>query len=1160
MPRPPKAPTAPDSRAASLREALEPLIAGFCRTDWGKSPAQIGNAFGPALASVTSLLARQLSRPLLAVLPGPAARDSLLMDLDVFDPEMEVIDLPTEELRGERRAQKLADWLPSLRSLLALPKNQPALVCATLPALVSPLPDDRNLRESMLTLKVGQEYGPQKLEALLDSNGYEPVPEIEFPGQFSRRGGIFDLWPHAEPAPIRLDFFGDDIEEIRSFDVATQRSLARMKTISFPLLSASAGEGNDAHDEEYLGGLLTYLPPDTMPLFIERRESLLRLEGMRPFMRGKEKSARLGALDTLFNQVPRIEVDGSSFMERRGAINLDLTAIPRLSGGTDAGMRVLNELIKDGLQIELHCGSSGEVQRLEAVLQSHGVAMAGLELLPSEISASFKLPKSGLAIVSGADLLGKERLRHGVLADEESLASLPHRAIDDFVSLDTGDFVVHVEHGIARYKGIEELRSPDGSRGEFLNLEFEGGTEIHVPVTNADVVQKYIGTRGLAPKLSKYQGKGWSEKKARVQSAVLQLAADMLRLQALRLTESGYAYPAADEMVHDFVESFPYRDTPDQEKAWDDIQRDMTSARPMDRLLCGDVGFGKTEVAMRAAFRAATAGRQVAVLVPTTVLCQQHLISFRERMKDYPVRVEMLSRFRTPAEQQATIRRLRSGECDIVIGTHRLVSPDVGFKDLGLFIIDEEQRFGVEHKESIKKLRETVDVLTLSATPIPRTLHMALLGLRDISTLTTPPQHRHPVETQAKKWNDTFIAEAIRAELAREGQIYFVHNRVQDIKDIAARIATMVPEARVAVGHGQMPERELEAVMMRFIRHEIDVFVCTTIIESGIDVRAANTMFIDQANRYGLADLHQLRGRVGRYKHRAYCYLILPNEGNVKELAEKRLRALLQHTSLGSGFHIAMRDLEIRGAGNIIGHEQSGHIASVGYDLYCQMLERAVRQLKGGRVINEVETYLDLDVNLVLPRNYIKDKTQRAQAYRLMARCRSTAQADAVRIELKDRYGKLPAQAETFLTASLVRHRIGQLGIHAVTTGRGLKDLPAFFKFKAISANATYVRLKDAVPGLRLIDESTLALPMGRGLDRADDQLKYLYNLTQSLVHKGIVMNPEDVEAPPEDSDSSEGRANKAPARSAKSAPVEATTPATAAAGPKVRVKPRRQS
>jgi len=1099
-------------------ESIRRAVVALCKQDWGQSPAQIGNASGPGAAMVIEAMARERKAPIFVVVPGPQQRDGIAMDLEVFRPDIPLIEVPPEELKSIRSQEAMAEWLPVLRELVSLPKNKPAVILAVLPSLLTPLPDEKLLVNSSFTLRAGQTIKPGELAKQLDSYHFERVADVENPGQFARRGGVFDLWPHAEEHPIRLDFFGDEIDSLKTFDPDTQRSVASMQTISFPLVPLTERDLGDT-----LSGLLNYIPAGALPVLVDRRESLLRLNSLKPFWKAKNEKPRVDAIEEMLHGTPRAELTASPVMDRQGALNLNVSEYTPAPGGASAAADSIQEVLRQVARIDVHAGSKGEAKRIAEALESHGIESdlifseadeptgKAVRIVPTEISGSIIATlgegksKHGHAMLSGADLFGKQRLRRGLKNDELSLESVHHRAIEDFVRLDTGDYVVHTQHGIARYKGTEEMRTPDGQRGEFLRLEFDGGTEIHVPVANADLVQKYIGSRGVAPKLSRYNSKSWGEKKRAVQESILRLAAEMLEIQALRASESGFAYPRGGEMLHDFVESFPYRDTPDQEQAWADIQGDMEAKRPMDRLLCGDVGFGKTEVAMRAAFKAVLAGKQVAMLAPTTVLVQQHLLSFRERMASYPVTIEGLSRFQTKHQQDATIRKARAGKVDIVIGTHRILSKDVGFHDLGLMIVDEEQKFGVEHKERTKSFRNTVDILTLSATPIPRTLHMALLGIRDITSLTTPPQFRQPVQTSMMRWNENAIREALQHELARDGQVFFLHNRVSDIQDIAATVKRLVPQAEVVYGHGQMPERQLEKTMMKFVNGDADILVSTTIIESGIDVPRANTIFINHANRFGLAELHQLRGRVGRAKHRAYCYLMLPPDQVTSEISEKRLRAILEHSRLGSGFHIAMRDLEIRGAGNIIGNEQSGHIASIGYDLYCRMLERAVTQLRGGEVASEVETTLDIDLDSVLPPSYVKDEAQRVQVYRLIAQTANPVEADAAREILRDRFGKPPKVIEQMLQAAVVRHRLGQLGISSVSVGNNLKDSPGFFRFRAISPNATVLKLQKLAPKARAVDGRTIALPMGRGLDDPRDQLRYLYNMLQMAVSRGIL-------------------------------------------------------
>jgi transcription-repair coupling factor (superfamily II helicase) len=621
----------------------------------------------------------------------------------------------------------------------------------------------------------------------------------------------------------------------------------------------------------------------------------------------------------------------------------------------------------------------------------------------------------GMVVLGDHELFQREQAR--VILPRRQLES---RAIDSFLDLQEDDLVVHLSHGIARFRGMHTLEK-NGQTEEHLILEFSGGTRVYVPASKIDLVQKYVGGAKSEPELSKLGGVGWQKKKDRVQAAVFDLASEMLQLQALRESKPGFAFPGDSDWQREFDAAFPYQETPDQLTTIAEIKRDMEKHRPMDRLICGDVGYGKTELAMRGAFKCIDNGKQVAVLVPTTVLAEQHFRTFSQRMAEYPFTIEAISRFRSAGEQRKIIKRLQEGKIDIVIGTHRIVSSDVQFKDLGLVIIDEEQRFGVEHKEKLKKLRETVDVLTLTATPIPRTLHLSLLGIRDISNLETPPQGRLAIETRIVRFDPQLIRHAIMRELNREGQVYFVHNRVQNIHDITAKLKQIVPEANFAVAHGQMSEDELEDAMVRFVQRKADILVATTIIESGLDIPNANTMFINQADNYGLADLHQLRGRVGRYKHRAYAYMLLDGEKAVTPNASRRLKAIEEFTELGAGFKIAMRDLEIRGAGNILGTQQSGHIAAVGYELYCQLLENAVRGLKNMPVKTHLEVNIDLPWPAVLPRDYVPGQKQKIEVYRRLSRIRRVERLNDFKNEMRDRFGPIPEPVEWLLRLAELR-------------------------------------------------------------------------------------------------------------------------------------------
>jgi transcription-repair coupling factor (superfamily II helicase) len=662
------------------------------------------------------------------------------------------------------------------------------------------------------------------------------------------------------------------------------------------------------------------------------------------------------------------------------------------------------------------------------------------------------------------------------------------RPVDSFLDLKVGDYVVHVSHGIAKFTGIQSLLR-DGKNEEFLTLRFADEATLHVPATRVNLIQKYVGGFAGTPSLSRLGSGVWEKQKGRVKEAVLDMAAELVEVQAARAKEVGTAFPADTHWQREFEAEFPYQPTEDQVTAAVEIKSDMTRPRPMDRLLCGDVGYGKTEMAMRAAFKAAEYGKQVAVLVPTTVLAEQHERSFRERMKSYPFAIEGVSRFKSTREVKDTLKRAEAGEVDILIGTHRLLSKDVKFADLGLVIVDEEQRFGVLHKERLKQMRRTVDVLTMSATPIPRTLSMSLLGLRDISSLTTAPQDRRSVVTEVMNYDPNRVKLALQRELQREGQVYFVHNRVHSILETAENVQRLVPEARIIVGHGQMPDEQLEDIMLKFVRHEADILVCTTIIESGLDIPNANTIIIDNADRFGLSELHQLRGRVGRYKHRAYCYLLLPADRTVTPVAQKRLKAIEEYSHLGSGFKIAMRDLELRGAGNILGPEQSGHIAAVGYEMYCQLLEEATRELK--QEVKEVtpEAHVEIGVAEVIPRTYIPGDRARLDVYRRLTRCTSVHMISQLKQDTVDAYGAAPRQFEVLLAMTELKLLAGHFGITKLLR----QDVDVVF---TVRDAAKVQRGLESAPGrVTLIDEKTVYLRMPPVFNEPETLLMTLRNL-----------------------------------------------------------------
>ncbi|MBC8289876.1 MAG: transcription-repair coupling factor, partial [Planctomycetes bacterium] len=696
--------------------------------------------------------------------------------------------------------------------------------------------------------------------------------------------------------------------------------------------------------------------------------------------------------------------------------HLQVESIEKFTGPRAEVLSELEEVVGRDERVLIACHNEGEVERLGELLNEKTPGLADrVTLCTGRVAAGFRLVPQGLIVLSDHELFNRTEVRR-----TPKRRRVETRAIDSFIELKERDLVVHVSHGIGRFHGMKLIET-DGEQEEHLELEFRNNVRLYVPVSLIHLIQKYVGGQKTAPELSVVGGSSWAKKKARVADAVADLASDMIKLQAQRQNKPGLACPPDSHWVKEFGAAFPYAETPDQLRAIEDCRGDLEQTRPMDRLICGDVGYGKTEVALRAAFKMIDAGRQVAVLVPTTVLAEQHYRSFSERMAEFPITIESLSRFKTKKEQRKVVEGLKAGTVDLVIGTHRLVSKDVSFKDLGLLVIDEEQRFGVEVKEALKHLRLEIDVLTLSATPIPRTLHLSLLGIRDISNLTTAPEERLAVTTRLSRWDGELIRSAIVREMNRNGQVYFVHNRVHNIHEIEDRLTEIVPEATFDVLHGQMNPNDLEAAMMRFVRRETDVLIATTIIESGVDIPNANTMFIHQPNIYGLADLHQLRGRVGRYKHRAYCYLLLEEGKTVTPAAAKRLKAIEEFSELGAGFKIAMRDLEIRGAGNILDTEQSGHIASVGYELYCQLLENAVRTQKDAPPREDGHVTIDLPVTAFIPSSYVPPGRPKIEVYRRLSSQETIEGLRDFEVELRDRFGPLPDEATRLLLRQEVK-------------------------------------------------------------------------------------------------------------------------------------------
>jgi transcription-repair coupling factor (superfamily II helicase) len=984
----------------------------------GVRPVAFSHVTEPAQPFLVAGIATEIRKTLWVLCPSVRSQESLYESLlnwepnALFLPEAEFAAveniLPDPELGAERLA---------LLNRVQREKG-PHLIVATRAALDQPAPDPAALNAAVLVLRRGKQAPLEKTIEGLVAVGYDRVAQVTTRGQFAVRGGILDLFSWQAPRPVRIEYFGDDIESLREFDVDTQTSIRNLQSVEI-LLEAADNQSAAVRDFVATDHLQIEIEPDG-----ETSEGILIGEG---WLGGNDVEDFRGAFDQC--DIGDFAVGDFMLVEAKRA-----QFAARLRDWRAASFQIL-----------IYFQTEGEIERFREIM---GETIAGIELLEGTLPRGFVFPDGKLVVLSGAELFGRYTT-HGRRRLQRAEQQSRNRAQIDFSELNEGDFVVHLEHGVGRFLQLTRVPSPAGEMQEALALEFANDSRLYVPLEQAYLVSRYVGVGKKSPPLSSLADAKWARAKKNAVASIFDYAGKMLAVQAERETQLGHAFGPDTKWQREFEHSFPFRETPDQLTAITATKNDMELARSMDRLICGDVGFGKTEVAIRAAFKAVMEGKQVALLAPTTVLAQQHFETFRQRMLDYPVRIEMLSRFRSQGEQKKVLQLLREGGVDIVIGTHRLISGDVVFKDLGLVVIDEEQRFGVLHKEKFKELFKLVDVLTLSATPIPRTLYLSLVGVKDMSTIETPPLNRLPVETVVCGYDERIIRDAINRELDRQGQVYFLHNRVQSIEKMRDKIAELCPRARVEFGHGQMSADELESVMARFVAGKIDVLVCTTIIESGLDIPNANTIVIDRADRFGLADLYQLRGRVGRAEHKAYAYLMLPREMMTVGAARKRINAIKQYSSLGAGFRIAMRDLEIRGAGSILGTAQSGHIMAVGFDLYCQLLKQAVAQLKGEKSRARLEVELRLDfvatneaefvktgpetrVPAFIPTSYVADPTLRIQAYRHLAEITTREQLDRLRKEWRDRFGKFPVAVDNLLLLSEIKLSAAKAGLTRV--------------------------------------------------------------------------------------------------------------------------------
>ena len=965
--------------------------------------AESSHAF---LAALVCLAARDRNQPRLwLVCDVPRHRERLAAEMELWG--VNALVLPDPPAAGSDGTladpESAAEWFAVLEILARA--DACTVLCGS-DAFAGKAPSPAALRSSRTTLKPATQLDPAELAKTLTDNGYQRVPTVAARGQFAVRGGILDLFAWQAAKPLRLEFFDTELESIREFDLDSQASTHKLPEADL-LLAEPATEATVA-DYRRAGDLVVSLGAEIALPDVRIVEGAARFNAEEDF-----------TLATFGSPLGTFEAGDFVLEELR----------------RDHFFRQLNDWRRDGWEVAMVFSNNGERERFAELAGKDLERDLGLVPLRGELVAGFTVPLTKLAVLSSSELFGRYRTpgtaRRSTL--DKARTARARATLDE---MDEGDLVVHYEYGIARFRGIQQ-----GDDGEEMVLEYRDGGLLGVPLEQAHLVGKYIGIGGKAPDLNKLGGAAWKTARKAAEKSILDYAAQLLRVQAERQHEPGFAHPPDSKWMWEFERSFHYTETPDQRRAIEETKHDLESPRPMDRLICGDVGFGKTEVAIRAAFKAITSGKQAAILVPTTVLAEQHWRTFRERMSDYPIRVELLNRFRTPAEIRDTIAGLADGSVDLVIGTHRLISGDVHFKDLGLVVVDEEQRFGVAHKEKFKQLFRQVDVLTLSATPIPRTLYMALMGARDMSTIDTPPPNRVPVATTVCAYDERVIRDAIRREMKRGGQVFFLHNRVKSIEQTAARIRELVPEARIVIGHGQMDKDDLELVMHTFVTGQADVLLATTIIETGIDIPNANTILIDRADRFGLADLYQLRGRVGRAGEQAYAILLLPRDLMTVGDARKRIHAIKQYTALGSGFKIAMRDLEIRGAGNLLGTKQSGQISQIGFELYCQLLRQSVERLKGrqdaphGEATFKADFIIPTEAGFLnrpaaadpqslpafLPASWLEDTRVRIAAYRELAEAVTDKAVDALEESWRDRFGRLPEPAANLLQIARIK-------------------------------------------------------------------------------------------------------------------------------------------
>ncbi len=1145
--------------SASRQTAFQDLLRRLTRGEPG--PFSVSGLVPTAKALYLALLYQATEKPLLVIVDGNKQAESLIEAVETFlDLLIDSRDLPAPQLIPALDVlphQRLSPHSEiAERRAIGLWRMATQRVPITITPIASALLRTETAefyRQLALNVRVGEEIPLADLIQHLETIGYKNREPVEMVGEFSLRGGILDVFPAEASKPVRIEFYGDEVESIRRFDVETQRSILKVNAAHLlplveypksPDLLRQLAEAAENSDEM---NMALAMPGDAfpgweylVPVVRPRSESILTLASDALIVLD-EPAAIVSAAERLWKRLDAPdrpapiepeknfarweELESSLLSHTRIAfqeldLHLDSPAGPSPEDGTlvpiastavyiptrpsltfNGNMQIAvgeaQNLVKEGKRVAFFAASTGELERLADVLEEYSVpyqlgiesaegrsslserayhagAVSSTYLIKGNVRHGAVLPESGLAILGCEDLFETSEL----IAKQPSKSALAAFAAD-IADLKPGDFVVHTTHGVGQFLGIREIVQAD-QKGDFMVIEYAAEAKLYVPLTRLDLVQKYRGAGESKPSLDRLGGATWSKTKSRVKAKMRDMADELLKLYAQRRLAQGFAFSSDSNWQREFEDAFEYAPTPDQVRAVVQIKSDMENEQPMDRLLCGDVGYGKTEVAMRAAFKALGDGKQVAILAPTTVLSFQHYETFRRRFASFPVRIDLVSRFRTNKEIKQTLEDLSDGKVDILIGTHRLLSKDVRFHDLGLLVIDEEQRFGVKHKERLKELKHNVDVLTMSATPIPRTLHMSLLGLRDMSVIETPPKDRLTINTVVAHFNQDLIKNAIEQEVGRQGQVYFVHNRVDTIFQRAASIQGLAPGVRIGVGHGQMGDAELEKVLLGFMRHEYDVFVSTTIVENGIDIPLANTIIIENAERYGLSELYQLRGRVGRSNRRAYAYLLVPADTQLSEIARKRLAALKEFSDLGAGFKIAALDLELRGAGNLLGGQQHGHIEAVGYDTYIRLLEETVHELKGEEVSPEIHASLNIGLEIRIPSSYIAEETQRLRSYKRIADIKDETGATKVIDELTDRYGPVPDEVRNLVQFSLLKSLAERIGVESVDRRQGYLNIK--FHPQSQVDPLKLMTLVRTAPGAQFTPAGVLRLPVTAGL------------------------------------------------------------------------------